>query len=234
MKQLLLAALLFASTANAQSIRIDGPSVASVGETISIDLYVTPPSWADTLQGVHVRVLDYDKTALTFVGHTNYYPIQWNKGLGLVNSGCGDPDELTNDPYIHLGGHDGFTLTPECPIVIGGCANECFYNEWDPWNTGGQELLVASARFICNVPMTTVVEFAECSNPQYRNYLTWIEWNSDCNEGIWQPDIVGNNLLNDPPTITTNGAVMIDVLSGGPSAITVEQRTWDQVKRLYR
>jgi len=233
MKSLLFAAMmLLASTTQAQSIRLEGPEnvVVSVGNIVSVSLYATPPSWADTLQGVHVRVLDYDHSALAFVGHTSYYPIEWNGPIGAVNAGCGSPNELVNSPYVHLGGHDGFggsggTVT----IVVGGCAVE-MPDDWDPWDTGGQEVLTATARFLVLAAGQTEIKFAECSNPNYRDYLTWIEWNSDCNTHEWQSDIVGGNLANDPPTVVTNGSVLINV----DSTVPVSGRTWGAVKELYQ
>jgi hypothetical protein len=223
----------FVGYAHSQSIRLQGPEPPVIeGDIIEISMYVTPPAWADTLQGVHVRVLDYDHSMLTFAGHTSYYPLEWNNPLGSVNSGCGNPNELLNSPYVHVGGHDGFggsggTVT----IVVGGCAVE-MPSDWDPWDTGGEEKLVATVRFLTTATGQTSVKFAECSNPQYRNYLTWIEWNSDCNTHEWQSDIVGANLENDPPTITTNGVVVFDIDT--PTAVSVEGQTWEAVKGLYR
>ena len=225
--------LVTAAIVHGQSIRLQGPEPPVLeGDIVEISLYVTPPAWADTLQGVHVRVLEYDHSMLTFAGHTSYYPVEWNKALGSVNAGCGTPNELLNSPYVHLGGHDGFSGSGgTVTIVVGGCAVE-MPSDWDPWDTGGEEKLVASARFLAIGTGQTSVAFAECSNPQYRNYLTWIEWNSDCNTNEWQSDIVGAHLENDPPTVTTNGVVVLNIET--PSAVPVEGLTWEAVKGLYR
>ena len=237
---LMLGIICMPMVTHAQSVRLYTPDQSAVvGDTVSVYLYATPPSWADTLQGVHVAVLDYNHSYLTFVGVTNYTP--WNSPynagpIGAVNSGCGDPDELTNDPYVHISAHDGFgggggTVV----IVIGGCAVE-MPSDWDPWNTYGNEVMVSRSRFVVTQAGQTSVAFAECSHPQYRNYLTWIEWNSDCNTNEWQSDIVGAHLLNDPPTITTNGSVDFSITTDTPSDVMdpVYDATWTVTKELYK
>jgi hypothetical protein len=238
-----LAILAFAVPAFGQSVRLYSPETSVVvGDTVSVFLYATPPSWADTLSGVHARVLDFDHAAMTFLDGEEFYPTAWAGNANLVNSGCGTPDELTNDPYVYMAGYDTFPVGGECPVVVGACADSCFYANWDPWDTGGNEVLAARVRFVVNTEGQTEVGFAECSNEQFRNYLTWIEWNNDCLTEEWQPDIVGNNLYNDPTTTVTVDHIIFSVTSGGGGhggGHELEKpvgtpTTWSNVKERYK
>ena len=226
-KAIFLALVLATTSSAAQTVRLDGPEVAGIGEIITISLYATPPAWADTLQGVFGVLLNWDHNAMTFVDATSFMPPAWVGAFGLVTSGCRIPDQHNNDPYVNLGMHDAFTVSEECPVVVGGCATECFYNEWDPWDTGGSEVLVGSARFMLLTGDGTSVGFP---NSECAPGLSWIEWNY-CN-GVLEPDIVGRNAANDPPTVVTNGVVQIN--GGASDVLPVDASTFTEVKELYR
>lgn len=214
------------STGDPPTIRLSAPSEVAVGDAITVSLFVSVPT--DTVSGVHTTLFEYDKAALTFIGATLECPsLGWSNTSSLVNAGCGIPDQWTADPYAMIAGHDSWPVSGPggCEVVVGGCPDQCFYDNWQPWVVEG-EVLFGTVSFVATTAGPTVVGFpiSTC-----QPYLTWIESGGACGA----PDIVGSHLANDPQPVVTpaSGRLSINVVAG---TVSVGGMTWGIVKELYR